>query len=177
MTNPFPVIQTKRLLLRQFNDQDLENVFRGLSHPEVIEYYGVRYDTLEAAQDQMNFFSELEENETGIWWAICSPDNKEFFGAAGLNNLIKEHKKAEIGFWMLPDYWGKGFITEALPKVCQYGFNNLKLHRIEALVETENLLSKKVLIKQGFSLEGTLKGYEVKNGRFISVEVYAKFED
>jgi ribosomal-protein-alanine N-acetyltransferase len=177
MTNPFPVIQTKRLLLRQFNDQDLENVFRGLSHPQVIEYYGVRYDTLEAAQDQMNFFSELEENETGIWWAVCSPDNKEFFGAAGLNNLIKEHKKAEIGFWLLPEYWGKGFITEALPKVCQYGFNNLKLHRIEALVETENFLSKNVLIKQGFSLEGTLKGYEVKNGRFISVEVYAKFED
>src|SRR5688572_23802047 len=98
MLTDFPIITTDRLLLRQFIDTDLENVFKGLSDPEIIKYYGVSYKTLEATRNQLNFFVELEKNETGIWWAVCSSDNNVFYGAAGLNNLSKEHKKAEIGF-------------------------------------------------------------------------------
>jgi ribosomal-protein-alanine N-acetyltransferase len=86
----------------------------------------------------LKFFADLEANETGIWWAICSLDNKKFFGASGLNNLSKENKKAEIGFWLIPDYWNTGIMTEAIPVICNYGFNKLGLHRIEAMVETEN---------------------------------------
>ncbi|MDZ4794755.1 MAG: GNAT family N-acetyltransferase [Bacteroidota bacterium] len=97
MTNTFPVIQTERLLLRQFTDSDLENVFKGLSHPDIIKYYGVSYQTLEATKAQMEFFTNLEKNETGIWWAVCSLDNKTFYGEGGLNSLSKEHNKAEIG--------------------------------------------------------------------------------
>jgi [ribosomal protein S5]-alanine N-acetyltransferase len=171
----FPVFETPRLFLRQFTNADLGNVFRGLSHPQVIKYYGVSYTSLEATKGQLKFFSDLEQQGTGIWWAVCSLDNKEFFGAAGFNNMIKEHKKAEIGFWLLPKYWGKGIINEALPTIYNFGFNKLSLHRIEALVETENFASKKVLAKQGFEKEGTLKDYEFKNGKFISIEVYAKF--
>ena len=65
-------IKTKRLLLRPFHDGDLENVFKGLSHPDIIPYYGVRYDSLDATKAQMEFFSDLEKNGTGMWWAICS---------------------------------------------------------------------------------------------------------
>ena len=51
----FPILKTERLLLRQFADTDLENVFKGLSHPKVIKYYGVNYQTLEATKEQMTF--------------------------------------------------------------------------------------------------------------------------
>ena len=95
-------------MLRPFQDDDLERVFRGLSHPDIIRYYGVSYNTLEETKAQMQFFRELEENETGMWWAICSPDNAVFYGAAGLNGLNKQHRKAEIGFWLLPEHWGMG---------------------------------------------------------------------
>ncbi len=98
MTAEFPVIRTERLLLRQFADNDLENVFKGLSDPDVIKYYGVSFQTLESTKEQMTFFAGLEKNETGIWWAVCSSDNQTFYGAGGLNSLNKEHKKAEIGF-------------------------------------------------------------------------------
>ena len=54
----FPILKTERLLLRQFVDTDLENVFKGLSHPEIIKYYGVSYQTLEATKAQkVNFQS------------------------------------------------------------------------------------------------------------------------
>ena len=77
----FPILNTDRLLLRRFVETDLENVFNGLSHPDVIKYYGVSYQTIEATKEQMKFFADLERNETGIWWAVSSLDNNEFYGA------------------------------------------------------------------------------------------------
>jgi ribosomal-protein-alanine N-acetyltransferase len=170
----FPIIKTDRLLLRQFVENDIENVFKGLSHPDIIKYYGVSYQTLEATKEQMNFFTNLEKNGTGVWWAVCSADNKKFYGAGGLNSLSKEHKKAEIGFWLIPDYWGQGIMTEALPLICDYGFNNLGLHRIEGLVETENRNCKSAMAKLDFQYEGTMKECEIKNEQFISLDIYAK---
>lgn len=176
MTTEFPTIKTERLLLRQFVADDLENVFLGLSHPDIIKYYGVSYQTLEATKEQMKFFSDLEANGTGVWWAVCSSDNKTFYGAGGLNSLIKEHNKAEIGFWLLKDFWGKGIMTEAMPLICKYGFDTLGLHRIEGIVETENNNCKNAMAKLDFQYEGTMKECEIKNGRYISLDIYAKLK-
>jgi len=177
MTAAFPVIKTSRLLLRKFVDSDLENVFKGLSHPDIIKYYGVSYDTVEATKTQMKFFADLEDKGTGIWWAVCSSDNNSFFGAGGLNSLVKEHKKAEIGFWLFPEYWGQGIMKEVIPLICEYGFTNLGLHRIEGIVESENQNCKKAMSKLGFVQEGTMIDCEIKNGRFISLDIYAKLND
>lgn len=171
----FPTIKTNRLLLRQIVDSDLENIYKGLSHPQIIKYYGVSYGTLEETKDQMKFFADLQKNETGIWWAICSPDNNIFYGAGGLNNLSKIHKKAEVGLWLLQEFWGQGIMRGSIPLICQYGFENLGLHRIEGLVETENINCKNALKKLNFSFEGTMKDCEIKNGKFISLDMYAAF--
>ncbi|MCB0582845.1 MAG: GNAT family N-acetyltransferase [Phaeodactylibacter sp.] len=173
MNDNFPALKTSRLLLRQFRQEDIHDVFHGLSHPDVIKYYGVHFDTLEATQEQMNWFVSLETDRTGIWWAICRAEGGDFLGAAGFNNWSHEHRKAEIGFWLLPEYWGKGIMSEALPLVCDYGFGKMGLHRIEAFVESENQNSKTAMSKLGFRLEGTMVDCEIKNGRFISLDIYA----
>ncbi|MDG2431793.1 GNAT family protein [Flavobacterium sp.] len=177
MTAKFPTLKTERLLLRQFVASDIENVFKGLSHPDIIQYYGVSYQTMEATKEQMDFFADLEKEETGIWWAICSLDNQIFYGAGGLNNLNKEHKKAEIGFWLLPDFWGQGIMNQAMPLLCDYGFDKLGLHRIEGIVETKNTNCKKAMAKLNFNLEGTMRECEIKNGKFISLDIYAKLKN
>jgi ribosomal-protein-alanine N-acetyltransferase len=174
MTTEFPIIKTERLLLRQFVDNDLKNVFKGLSHPDIIKYYGVSFQTLEATKEQMTFFADLEKNETGIWWAVCSADNKTFYGAGGLNSLNREHKKAEIGFWLISEFWGNGIMKEAMPLICNYGFDNLELHRIEGFVESENKNCKNAMAKLDFQYEGRMKECEIKNGKFISLDIYAK---
>lgn len=177
MITVFPIIKTDRLLLRQFIESDIENVFKGLSHPDIIKYYGVSYQTLEATKAQMKFFADLEKNETGIWWAVCSLDNNIFYGAGGLNSLSKEHKKAEIGFWLISDFWGQGIMTDAMPLICSYGFDKLGLHRIEGLVETENANCKRAMSKLDFRHEGTMTDCEIKEGKFISLDIYAKLND
>src|SRR5690606_5042185 len=98
-----PKLTTPRLWLRPIEPADIDHVYRGLSHPDVIKYYGVSFHSLEATQEQMAWFRDLEENGTGIWWAICSPDNRIFYGAGGFNGMSREHRKAEVGFWLLPD--------------------------------------------------------------------------
>lgn len=173
MISEFPIIKTERLLLRQFEENDLQNVFKGLSNPDVIKYYGISFDSLEATKEQMDWFAQLEKSETGIWWAVCSLDNKTFYGAGGLNNLNKEYKKAEIGFWLLTDFWGQGIMTEAMPIIYNYGFNNLGIHRIEGFVDSDNINCKKAMAKLDFQYEGTMRDCEMKNGKFISLDIYA----
>lgn len=177
MKEVFPVLESERTVLRQFKAADLENVFKGLSDPAVIKYYGISFDTLEATKEQMAWFADLEKNEKGIWWAVCSKTDGSFLGAGGLNDMSKQNKKAEIGFWLLPENWGKGFMTETMPLIFDYAFNTIGLHRIEGFVETENVNCKKAVTKLNFKLEGTMRDCEVKNGQFISVNIYAKFAD
>ena len=90
-----------------------------------------------------------------------------------LNFWKKEHRKAETGYWIFPEYWGKGIVTEAMRKVIDYGFNEMNLHRITAEVEDDHPGSIAVLKKLGFIYEGTMKECEIKNGRFINLELYA----
>lgn len=174
MKTNFPILESERTILRQFVASDLQNVFQGLSHPEVIKYYGVSFKSLEETKEQMTWFSNLEKNENGIWWAVCSKTSRKFLGAAGLNDVSKEDKKAEIGFWLLPEYWGNGFITEIVPLLFNYAFNCIGLNRIEAFVETENTNCKKVLEKLNFNLESSLKDCEIKNDKLISLDIYSK---
>ena len=174
MRRKFPILESERVVLRQFVDSDLENVFKGLSHPDIIKFYGISFDSLDATKEQMKWFADLEKNENGIWWAVCSKDDGRFLGAGGLNNLSKENKKGEIGFWLLPENWGKGFMTESIPLIFNYGFNSIGLHRIEGFVETENESCKKALARLKFNLEETMRDCEIKNNEFISLDIYAK---
>jgi [ribosomal protein S5]-alanine N-acetyltransferase len=176
MTTAETKIKTNRLLLRLFVESDIESVFKGLSHPKIIKHYGISFDNLEATQEQMAWFADLEKDGTGIWFAVCSLDNKTFYGAGGLNSLSKEHKKAEIGFWLLPDFWGQGIMKEAIPLICDFGFDKLGLHRIEGFVESENTNCKNAMAKLDFRHEGTMIDCEVKNGKFISLDIYAKLK-
>ncbi|MCC8359744.1 GNAT family N-acetyltransferase [Salinimicrobium sediminilitoris] len=172
----FPNLTTSRLNLRQITEDDLQNIYNGLSHPKVIKYYGVNYSTLEETWEQLEWYAELERTHSGIWWAIISTEDEEFCGAIGFNNLSREHKKAELGFWLLPKYWGRGYVQESMEVVLDHGFGKLDLHRIEAFVETENISSQKALEKQHFQQEGIMRDSEIKDGRFISVVVFSKLK-
>lgn len=169
-----PILKTKRLKLRPFVEKDLDNIYRGLSNPDIIKYYGISFDSKESAREQMKWFADHEDNETGAWWAICLKDSGNFIGAGGINDIVKEHRKGELGFWLLPQYWGNGYMGEAIPEISDYGFDKLNLHRIEGFVETHNTNCRKALDKLDFIHEGTFREAEFKNGKFIDIEMYSK---
>ncbi len=165
-----------RIELRSITTSDQEHVFLGLSNPEVIKYYGVSFETLEATEEQMIWFQNLEKNRTGIWWSIFNSETEQFLGAGGFNALNKDLKKAEIGFWLLPEFWNKGYMQEAMPLICDYGFIELGLNRIEGIVDSQNLNCKRAIEKLGFTLEITSRDSELKKGKLVSLDTYIKLK-
>lgn len=174
MTGKYSNLNSSELLLRPFEETDQQNVFEGLSHPDVIKYYGVSFFTFEATKEQMDWFKNLEEAETGMWWAVCSPDNKTFYGGGGLNDIDKEKGSGEIGFWLLPKYWGNGIMQKAMNLICDYAFAHMNLSRIEGFVESKNQNCTRAMSKLGFTLEETKVNAEKKGDQYIDLDVYVK---
>lgn len=90
-----------------------------------------------------------------------------------LNFCKKDHRKVETGYWIFTEYWGRGIVPEALSKIFDYGFTEMNLHRISAEVEDNNKASIAGLKKAGFEYEGTLRECEIKDVRFINLQIYA----
>ena len=78
-----------------------------------------------------------------------------------------------MGYWLLPEHWKKGILTEVLPVIIQFLFAEKNVHRVEALVETGNDRSTAVLYRCGFTYEGTMRDCEIKEGRFISLQIFS----
>lgn len=166
-------MKTKNYILKEIKDCDIEYIYKGLSNPDITKYYDVHFSTLEDTKEQMRWYNDLRTNGTGIWWGIYNRVNNEFCGAGGFNDLNKEHSKAEIGFWLLKECWGKGILKEVMPKLFEIGFTKLNLNRIEGYVVNENTKCKKALEKVNFTYEGTMRECEIKDGNKISVDFYS----
>jgi [ribosomal protein S5]-alanine N-acetyltransferase len=168
-----PQLHTQRYLLQQIRPEDQSFIYQGLSDPQVIPYYGVHFTSFEATASQMEFYERLWRERTGCWWKIVDKETGMRVGACGMNAYQPQHEKAEIGYWLLPDFWKKGIMPEVLPVMIRYVFNNWKLHRLEAVVEQGNDPSCRLCEKLGFQLEGVLRESEVKGGRRINLLMYS----
>jgi ribosomal-protein-alanine N-acetyltransferase len=172
---PFVELTTSRFRLRRIVPADLGVVFRGLSDPLVIAHYGVAYESLEATQRQMDWFEEIQAAGTGRWWGICEPGaDARLIGASGLNDVNAEHGRGELGYWLLPEHWGRGVATECVGAVLEHAFGAMGLHRVGADVEVDNHASRRLLGRLGFLLEGVRRGCERKRGAHIDLMYYGR---
>ena len=169
----FPTLTTGRFLLQQILPDDQRFIFEGLSHPEIIPFYGVRYDSFEATRKQMDWYEKSYREGSGHSWKIIEKASGEKIGVVAYYFFKPEHKKAEVGFWIFPQYWNKGITTEVLKTVIEYCQKEKGIHRLEAFVEEGNLASSRVLEKLGFVYEGTMRECEIKNGKYINLFIYA----
>lgn len=162
-----------KYLLKEIEKTDINNIHKGLSNSEVTEFYDVHFSTIEETEEQMLWYQNLKKEGTGIWWGIYDKENNQFCGAGGFNGLDKNHQKAEIGLWLLKEYWGKGILKEVMPQLFELGFKNLNLNRIEGYVVSKNQKCKSALEKINFQFEGTMRECEIKNGEKINVDLYS----
>ena len=171
---PFPNLETERLLLRRVVPADVKEIFALRSNPETMKY--IPRPLLKTDEDALEHVamidSKIDTNE-GINWAITLKDNPKLIGIIGHYRIKPEHFRAEIGYMLLPDYHGKGIISEAVKEALRYGFQVMKLHSIEAVIGPENKASAKVLEKNGFVKEAHFKENEYYDGRFWDSVVYS----
>jgi ribosomal-protein-alanine N-acetyltransferase len=172
---PFPNLETKRLVLRQVKANDADAILSLRSNDEVMKYIPRPYlKTKEDALELIAMFDDKIENGIGINWGIYFLEMPEkLLGIIGYYRMKPEHYRAEVGYMLFPEYNGKGIVSEALGKVIEYGFNEMKLHSIEAILDPENIGSEKVLVKNGFVKEAHLIENEFYEGRFLDSMIYS----
>ncbi|MDI6051155.1 GNAT family N-acetyltransferase [Flavobacterium sp. XS2P24] len=172
--SPFPNLETERLLLRRVDSNDVKEIFALRSNPETMKY--IPRPLVKTDEDALEHIAmidtKIEANE-GINWAITLKDNPKLIGIIGHYRIKPEHYRAEIGYMLLPEYNGKGIISEAVSEAVNYGFKIMKLHSIEAIIAPENHGSAKVLEKNGFVKEAHLKENEFFEGRFLDTVIYS----
>lgn len=171
---PFPNLETKRLYLRRIVNEDVNEIFSLRSNKETMKYIPRPLaKTLEDAMEHIALIDSKIESNEGINWAITIKDEPKMIGIIGHYRIKPEHFRAEIGYMLLPENHGKGYITEAIKEVVKYGFQVMKLHSIEAIIDPENIASAKVLQKNGFVKEAHLKENEYFDGRFLDTVIYS----
>ena len=173
--SPFPNLETKRLSLRQVKANDADAILSLRSNDEVMKYIPRPYlKTKEDALELIVMFDDKIESGIGINWGIYFLEEPEkLLGIIGYYRMKPEHYRAEVGYMLFPEYNGKGIVSEALQKVIEYGFNEMKLHSIEAVLDPKNKGSEKVLIKNGFVKEAHLIENEYYEGRFLDTLIYS----
>lgn len=172
--SPFPNLETERLLLRRVDSNDINEIFALRSNPETMKYIPrplVKTDK-DALEHIAMIDSKIDSNE-GINWAITLKDNPKLIGVIGHYRIKPENYRAELGYMLLPEYHGRGIVSEAVKEAIKYGFQVMKLNSLEAIIDPDNHASAKVLEKNGFVKEAHLKEYEFFEGRFLDTVIYS----
>lgn len=97
----------------------------------------------------------------------------ELVGTLGFHGLVPRDRRAEIGYDLVSEHWGKGIMTEAVRELVRYGFEEMGLNRIEATVDSENERSIRLLERVCFLKEGCLREKHYYKGRFHDILVYS----
>lgn len=151
--DPFPILNTKRLKLRQLTPADEKEIYLLRSDPGVLEYIDRPACTeVKEAHQFINKITNGIKNNECVYWAINLKDDPKLIGTICLWNFTSDKSKADIGYELLPEYQGNGYMNEAIPAVLSYGFYTLQLNSIDGEVDPRNLKSVRLLEKFGFTL-------------------------
>ena len=172
--HPFHNLETERLILRRVDNNDYKEVLSLRSNPETMKY--IPRPLLKNDDDALAHILMIEtkiQNNEGINWAITIKGDPKLIGVIGHYRIQLENYRAEIGYMILPEFNGQGIVTEAVKEVVKYGFEIMKLHSIEAVIDPDNVASANVLKKNGFVKEAHLKENEFHEGRFYDSVIYS----
>lgn len=176
MWDTFPQLETDRLLLRKMVSEDKSTLFDLWSNPQVNKY--TDFLGLQDMNIIERIFKMIQEGfltKTRIRWAICLKNDPKMIGTIGFNRWVTERGNfAVLGYDLHPSFWRKGYMFEAGKRVVEYGFQEMKLHRIQADYNPANVASEKLLLKLGFQIEGVRRDAAFWGGKFQSLGTCGK---
>jgi ribosomal-protein-alanine N-acetyltransferase len=166
-------LETPRLRLRELNPEINQWLHANCTDAELMRYKGFTQKQLELEKYKVSngmttyrmSFKQFQLVEKASGYVI---------GRCSLHNWFAEHRRSEIGYDIMNDEWkARGFMKEAAREVVRFGFEELKLNRIEAFIGLQNMPSKKVIMGLGFTQEGILRQHYSANGDPEDSALYA----
>eukprot|EP00764_Aduncisulcus_paluster_P012331 gnl/Carplike_NY0171/5329_a7273_282.p1 GENE.gnl/Carplike_NY0171/5329_a7273_282~~gnl/Carplike_NY0171/5329_a7273_282.p1 ORF type:complete len:179 (+),score=6.00 gnl/Carplike_NY0171/5329_a7273_282:28-564(+) len=173
-------LKTARLQLVEISWNDLEKIHELHSVPEVDEFNTLGIpENIEITKKiiSTDIVDQTKELRSRYSWKIVLTKTDEFIGLAGFFPSNDRFKMGEFYYKLFPKFWGNGYATEAAKEIIRFGFEECKLHRIEAGVATQNIASIKVLEKVGMQREGIRRKILPIRGEWKDNYHYAILED
>jgi ribosomal-protein-alanine N-acetyltransferase len=169
-----PRLETERLVLRRATSEDVADVFAYASDPDV-----ARHTTWEAhgSPEASRAFVEslLARHAAGevANWMMVLKAEACVVGTCGFVYWNPRHNRAEVGYALARRLWGRGLMTEAIRRVCDFGFDVMGCNRIEARCLTENIASARVMEKVGMTFEGVIREQMYVKGAYRDLRLYS----
>jgi ribosomal-protein-alanine N-acetyltransferase len=175
----FPEQETERLILRKMTLQDLGFYFRHFNITEIIEgccFPGPKDPETARKELELYCINPFKEGR-GLRWGITLKGDDKLIGTCGLYDWKKTTQSAEIGYDLDPAYWGQGIMTEALKALLNFGFEKMGLNRIQAVIDSKNKRSIKLVRGLGFTKEGVLRQRSYFNGQFRDDVIFSLLKE
>ncbi len=168
-------IDTPRLILRDFVEEDWRAVLAYQSHPLYLRYNHWETRSEAEVREFLAMFLGQQHQHPRIRFQLAATlrSDGRLIGNAGVRMPYADARQGEIGYEFAPEHWGQGYATEAAGAMLRYGFEVLRLHRVQANCVAENVASARVLEKLGMQREGRLRENEWFKGRWWDTLLYA----
>ena len=170
----FPKLESKRLVFRQFTLLDSNDIYEMRTSDQIMNYMDSDYhESVSKSKEFINQNIDRYTNKQGIFWAIINKESNEFIGDFAFWNIDKKNARGEIGYSLKANFWGKGFMSETMSTIVEFGFNELNLHSIEANINPSNNASRKLLLNSGFKKEAYFRENYFHDGKYLDSEIYS----
>lgn len=170
---PSSPLQSERLSIRELRHSDLEDLLAVHSVDAVNRY--LPYTTWKNSDDAEAWWVKLQErmlDGNAMQFVICDRAQDRAIGGCILFGYAKEHQRAELGYAIGQDYWGKGYAREAMQRFLRYAFDDIGLRRIDAKVDARNEASSGLLLRLGFAAEGCLRQWMQEKDSLIDMRLF-----
>ena len=171
----FPKLATDRLELCEITRSHLDWYFDHFNTQEIVAGQGFPGpEDMETAKEELDkYIVGLFEEGQGFRGGIRLKGEAEIIGSAGFYSWDKESARAQMGYDLKPAYWGRGIMREAVERMIAFGFEEMGLNRIQALIMSSNSRSIGLVQRVGFTREGVLRDYSVFEGKRMDEHMYS----
>ena len=172
-------IVTNRLVLREFTEDDWAAVLAYQNDQRYLRFYPWNHRSgADVRSLVQTFLGQQREEPRGRFQLIMAlKETEELIGNCGMRRKPYNHWEGDIGYELAPEFWGNGYATEAALAMVEFGFRELKLHRVSSWCIANNRASARVLEKAGLRLEGRLRENECFKGRWWDTLLYGVLEN
>ena len=169
-----PSLETERLMLRDVQTGDFEAIYAYSSNPVFYQSMGRSVPaSKEKVWSDIQTILQTDKKGSPRNWIIVLKSNGQVIGDCGFNEYRANNRRGEINYAIDPNLWNQGFATEAALGVIRFGFETMHLNRIQAICNTANKASERVIQKAGMKYEGLLRNYIQFEGKLLDMKMYS----
>jgi len=168
----------REIYLRELQKSDLEgNWYRWFNDQEITKFQDKRIFP-NSYEKQLSYYNYLQSSNSDLVLAIVDKESELHIGNIGLHKIDYIHRRCEVGIIIgEKEYWGKGYASRCIEYITHYAFNILNLNRVTSIIMVENIASVKAFNNVKYQIEGTLKSYFYKDGKYMDAVIMAILKD